>query len=53
MLWVYGPKSSGKTTVIEYVIEKRLLPQKKWWIKYFNIRETLIASYNSFLDTFL
>jgi len=52
ILWVYGPKSSGKTTVIEYVIEKRLLPQKKWWIKYFNMRETLITSYNSFLDTF-
>lgn len=52
VLWVYGPKSSGKTMVIEYVIEKRLLPQKKWWIKYFNMRETLITSYNSFLDTF-
>ncbi|NPA39028.1 MAG: AAA family ATPase, partial [Thermodesulfobacteria bacterium] len=58
ILWVYGPKSSGKTTVIEYVIEKKLLPtnkrrkKSKYWIKYFNLRETLIASYNSFLDTF-
>ena len=57
ILFVYGPKSSGKTTVIEYVIEKRLLPQKKrekskYWIKYLNLREALIASYSSFLDTF-
>ena len=29
ILFVYGPKSSGKTTVIEYVIEKKLLPENK------------------------
>ncbi len=58
VLFVYGPKSSGKTTVIEYVIEKKLLPEKEWWqkskywVKYLNLREALIASYNSFLDTF-
>ena len=28
ILFVYGPKSSGKTTVIEYVIEKKLLKEK-------------------------
>ena len=53
ILFVYGPKSSGKTTVIEYVIENKLLKQKnKYWVKYFNLREALISSYGSFLDTF-
>jgi len=60
ILWVYGPKSSGKTTVIEYVIEKKLLKENKrrkknkYWIKYLNLREgeALITSYGSFLDTF-
>ncbi len=58
ILFVYGPKSSGKTTVIEYVIEKRLLTEKegwlrsKYWVKYLNLREALVASYGSFLDTF-
>ena len=58
ILFVYGPKSSGKTTVIEYVIEKRLLKENKrrkknkYWVKYLNLREALIASYGSFLDTF-
>ena len=58
ILFVYGPKSSGKTTVIEYVIEKKLLKENKrkkkskYWIKYLNLREALIASYGNFLDTF-
>ncbi|MDQ7032615.1 MAG: ATP-binding protein [Desulfonauticus sp.] len=53
ILWVYGPKSSGKTTVMEYVVENYLLKDKKrFWVKYFNLRETVISSYDSFLDTF-
>ena len=53
ILWVYGPKSSGKTTVISYVVDNYLLKEKKkFWVKYFNLRETLISSYESFLDTF-
>ena len=24
ILWVYGPKSTGKTTLIEYIVEKAL-----------------------------
>ena len=57
ILFVYGPKSSGKTTIIEYVIEKKLLKENrrkkksKYWVKYLNLREALIASYGSFLDT--
>ncbi len=53
ILWVYGPKSSGKTTVISYVVDNYLLKEKKkFWVKYFNLRRALITSYDSFLDTF-
>jgi len=31
ILFVYGPKSSGKTTLIEYVVEEKLLKGKKFW----------------------
>ena len=24
ILWIYGPKSTGKTTLIEYIVEKAL-----------------------------
>ncbi|WP_022854507.1 ATP-binding protein [Thermodesulfatator atlanticus] len=59
VLWVYGPKSSGKTTVIEYVVEKKLLREKEWWekskywVKYINLRRKLISSYKTFLHSFI
>jgi AAA+ ATPase superfamily predicted ATPase len=59
ILFVYGPKSSGKTTVIEYVVEKKLLIEKEWWIKgkywvkYLNLRGKLITSYRSFLEALI
>ena len=54
ILFVYGPKSSGKTTVIEYVIENKLLKQKnKYWVKYLNLRGKLISSYKSFLEALI
>ncbi|MDQ7032252.1 MAG: ATP-binding protein, partial [Desulfonauticus sp.] len=53
VLWVYGPKSSGKTTLISYVVDNYLLKEKKrFWVKYFNLRQLLITSYSSFLETF-
>jgi AAA+ ATPase superfamily predicted ATPase len=53
ILFVYGPKSSGKTTVISYVVDNYLLKDEEtFWVKYFNLRETLISSYENFLDTF-
>ena len=53
ILWVYGPKSSGKTTVISYAVDNHLLKAKeKFWVKYFNLRETFIGTYDNFLDTF-
>ncbi|MDQ7032871.1 MAG: ATP-binding protein [Desulfonauticus sp.] len=59
ILWVYGPKSSGKTTVMEYVVERKLLTEREWWIKskywvkYLNLRGKLITSYSSFLDALI
>ncbi|WP_457755755.1 ATP-binding protein [Thermodesulfatator indicus] len=59
ILWVYGPKSSGKTTVIEYVVEKKLLGEGAWWekskfwVKYINLRRKLISSYKTFLHAFI
>jgi len=52
ILFVYGPKSSGKTTVISYVVDNYLIKRKNFWVKYFNLRETLISSYETFLDAF-
>ncbi|MGC8677008.1 MAG: ATP-binding protein [Hydrogenobaculum sp.] len=60
ILWIYGPKSAGKTTLIEYVIEnelfedfERLKPKDSFWVKYVNLRGKLITNYNTFLDTFI
>jgi len=59
ILFVYGPKSTGKTTLIEYVIENELIDNKKIFksskynIKYVNFRAKLIGSYNTFLDSII
>ncbi|MDQ7031419.1 MAG: ATP-binding protein, partial [Desulfonauticus sp.] len=34
ILWLYGPKSTGKTTLIEYLIEKELTSNLKIFDKY-------------------
>ena len=51
ILFLYGPKSTGKTTLIEYVIENEL-NKSKYWIKYLNLRRTLIATYDNFIYSF-
>ncbi len=59
ILWVYGPKSTGKTTLIEYVIENALIKgikafkKPQYWIKYINFRRTLVTDYDNFLYSFL
>ncbi|WP_022670197.1 ATP-binding protein [Hippea alviniae] len=60
ILWVYGPKSSGKTTLIEYVVEKELFedfenlkPKGNYWVRYVNLRRKLISSYETFLESFI
>ncbi len=58
ILWVYGLKSAGKTTLIEYIIEKELIKDFKlfkssqYWIKYINFRRTIVVSYNNFIESF-
>jgi len=52
VLWVYGPKSTGKTTLIEYILENRL-DSKEYNINYLNFRRMLINSFDSFIDSFL
>ena len=40
ILWIYGPKSTGKTTLIEYIVENKLFDDfalfksKKYNVKY-------------------
>ena len=51
ILFIYGPKSTGKTTLIEYVIEKEL-NSKEYWINYLNLRRTVIATYENFIYSF-
>ena len=51
ILFIYGPKSTGKTTLIEYVIEKEL-NDKEYWINYLNLRETVLATYENFIYSF-
>ena len=56
ILWVYGPKSTGKTTLIEYVIEEKLTSGlkifDKYWIKYINFRRSIVTSYDTFIESF-
>jgi AAA+ ATPase superfamily predicted ATPase len=52
IMWVYGPKSTGKTTLIEYILENRL-SSKDYNIKYLNFRRTLIGSFDNFIESFL
>ena len=57
LLFVYGPKSTGKTTLIEYIIENELIDNRtlfkssRYNIKYLNLRRKLIGSYDTFLDS--
>jgi len=56
ILWLYGPKSTGKTTLIEYVIEQELLNNfklfNKYWIKYINFRGLMVGNYDNFVNSF-
>jgi AAA+ ATPase superfamily predicted ATPase len=51
-MWVYGPKSTGKTTLIEYILENEL-DSKEYNIKYINFRRTLIGSFDNFIESFI
>lgn len=50
ILFIYGPKSSGKTTLLFKLIDQ-LRREKKYEIKFLNLRTILICNYDDFLRT--
>jgi len=51
ILFIHGPKSSGKTTLLMKFIEK-IGQNKNFDIKFFNLRKLLIINYTNFIQTF-
>jgi len=51
ILFIYGPKSSGKTTLLMKFIDLNL-NDKHYNIKHFNLRKVLIANYTDFIQAF-
>ena len=50
ILFVYGPKSSGKTTLLMKVVEE--LPKEKFIYYWFDLREKFITGYESVVEMF-
>ena len=51
LLFIFGPKSSGKTTLLSHFIEQNLTGSR-YEIKHFNLREIFIVNYQHFIQTF-
>ncbi|MEA3477170.1 MAG: ATP-binding protein [Bacteroidota bacterium] len=51
LLFIFGPKSSGKTTLLSKFINRNL-SDSNYDIKHFNLREIFIGSYKHFIQTF-
>jgi len=54
-LFIYGPKSSGKTTMLYKLVEELQqgkATKNKFNIRYYNLRKILIINYKDFLQTF-
>jgi AAA+ ATPase superfamily predicted ATPase len=52
ILFFYGPKSSGKTTLIYKFVQDVLADESAFSVKLFNLREVLIVKYEDFLQRF-
>ena len=52
ILFFFGPKSSGKTTLIYKFVEGFLSDESNFSVKLFNLREVLIVNYDNFLQRF-
>jgi AAA+ ATPase superfamily predicted ATPase len=52
ILFFYGPKSSGKTTLIYRFVQSFLNDEKRFSVKLFNLRKVLIVNYDDFLQRF-
>ncbi len=50
ILFVYGPKSSGKTTLLMKVVEE--LPKEKFIYYWFDLRGKLLSNYKDVIDMF-
>jgi len=51
ILWLYGPKSTGKTTLIEYLLEKEL--DNSFYKKFITFRGKIFGNYDMFLESML
>jgi len=51
ILWLYGPKSTGKTTLIEYILEKEL--DNSYYRKFISFRRKIFGNYDMFLESML
>jgi len=51
LLFIFGPKSSGKTTLLTEFISRNL-PDNNYDIKHFNLRKIFIVNYQHFIQTF-
>ena len=51
LLFIYGPKSSGKTTLI-YRFIKEHLTNASYDVKHFNLREIFLEQYRDFVRAF-
>ena len=50
LLFVYGPKSSGKSTLLQKMVTE--LPHDQFTINFMNLREVLIYDFRTFLSKF-
>jgi uncharacterized protein len=50
LLFVYGPKSSGKSTLLQKMVTE--LPHDQFTINFMNLREVLIYDFRTFLESF-
>lgn len=50
LLFVYGPKSSGKSVLLQKIVSD--LPEDRFVINFINLREVLIYDFTTFVDAF-
>ena len=51
ILFLYGPKSSGKTTLM-YQLFEQMEAEKRYEINFLNLRKIFLTSYDDFIDAF-
>ncbi|MCK5508395.1 MAG: AAA family ATPase, partial [Desulfobacterales bacterium] len=51
ILFLYGPKSSGKTTLM-YRLFEQMEAEKRYEINFLNLRKIFLTSYDDFIDAF-